>query len=414
MKERSKALIEAASVMYGRRFDPMLISSGSGQGQGRVRLDCFALLRSARNDVLAMTQSGDEDATTRCVPLVRVGDVTTGRASSYYTGPIPAPPMKYVVKKGDIIVSMSGHFNVNRWNDQEALLDLRVMRIRGKHDSSTTDYLFHYLQPVFKRIEETTIGHRTKNLTAKAVNQIEVLLPPYKEQERIAEILNGYTDNITQLKAQIEQRRQQLITFRDELFDIENEPGVTTTTIGEICRHIYGGGTPATSHPEYYHGHIPWLRTQEVDWNLVDDTELKITEAAVEHSQAELIPSGCVIVALYGSTAGKAAINRIPLCTNQACCNLEVDTRQALNEYVFHWLQHEHPHLKALGEGARGNLNATKIKNYPIVIPPLDEQHRIVKAINTFYKETSRLEKELDDRKREYEQQRDFLIITAN
>lgn len=374
---RWKKLTEAASVLYGRHFDTSLITHEATQG----------------------------------TPLVRVGDVTTGKANSYFTGPIPSPPMKYLVKKGDIVVSMSGNFNVNRWNDHDALLDLRVMRIRGKQNSSSTDYLFHYLQPVFKQIESATSGNRTKNLTAKKINEIEVFLPEYKEQQRIVEILNGYYDKIEEIKQQIEQQQKLLITFRDELFDIENEPETITTTLGEICLNIYGGGTPKTSVAEYYQGNIPWLRTQEVDWNYIDDTEMKISQTAVDHSQAELIPPGCVIVAMYGSTAGKAAINRIPLCTNQACCNLQIDPRKALPEYVFHWLQHEHPSLKALGEGPRGNLNASKIKNYPIAIPPLAEQRRIVNDIDTFYKETSQLEQALEDGKREYEQQRGILLI---
>lgn len=377
---RWKKLTEAASVLYGRHFDTSLITHEATQG----------------------------------TPLVRVGDVATGKANSYFTGPIPSPPMKYLVKKGDIIVSMSGNFNVNRWNDQDALLDLRVMRIRGKQNSSSTDYLFHYLQPVFKQIESATFGNRTKNLTAKKINEIEVFLPEYKEQQRIAETLNGYHDKIEEIKQQIEQQQKLLITFRDELFDIEDEPESITSTLGEICLNIYGGGTPKTSVAEYYQGNIPWLRTQEVDWNYIDDTEMKISQTAVDHSQAELIPAGCIIVAMYGSTAGKAAINRIPLCTNQACCNLQIDPRKALPEYVFHWLQHEHPSLKALGEGPRGNLNASKIKNYPIILPPIAEQRRIVNAINTFYKETSQLEQALEDRKNEYERQRDLLIITAN
>lgn len=377
---RWKKLTEAASVLYGRHFDTSLITTSTTQG----------------------------------TPLVRVGDVASGKASSYFTGPIPSPPLKYLVKKGDIIVSMSGNFTTNRWNDNDALLDLRVMRIRGKQNSSSTDYLFHYLQPIFKHIEEETIGHRTKNLTAKKINEIEVFLPEYKEQQRIAETLNGHIDKIERLKEQIDERHKLLITFRDELLNIESHPDATSTTLGEICLNIYGGGTPKTSVAEYYQGNIPWLRTQEVDWNFIQDTDMKISEAAVEHSQAELIPAGCIIVAMYGSTAGKAAINRIPLCTNQACCNLQIDPRKALPEYVFHWLQHEHSSLKALGEGPRGNLNASKIKNYPIIIPPIAEQRRIVNAINTFYKETSQLEQALEDRNGEYLRQRDLLIITAN
>lgn len=365
-----KKLVEIASVRYGRHFSTLLI-------------------------------------TTEGTPLVRVGDVVSGKANNFYTGPIPSPPMKYLVKRGDIVVSMSGYFTVNRWNDSDALLDLRVMRIRGKHDSSDTDYLFHYLQPVFKHIEDTTEGHRTKNLTAKQVNEIEVFLPTFKEQQRIAEVLNAHTDAIDELKTQIALGRQQLVEERQRLFNI---PGVATTTIGGICLKVHGGGTPPTNHPEYYRGDIPWLRTQEIDWNEVTDTEVKISSEALQHSQAELIPAGCVIVAMYGATAGKAAINRIPLSTNQACCNLEVDTTRALPEYVFHYLAREHDHLKSLGEGPRGNLNASKIKGHPIPLPSLEEQRRIVAAIDTFNNNIAALERQVATRIQQYENERDQLM----
>lgn len=374
MHGRNK-LVEIANVRYGRHFESKLITCDSAGPQPSM-------------------------------PMARMGDVASGKASSFYTGPVPSPPLKYLVKRGDIVVSMSGNFNVNRWNDQDALLDLRVMRIRGKANSSDTDYLYHCLQPVFKRIEDRTEGHRTKNLTAKQVNEIEVFLPPFKEQQRLAELLNAHTEAIDALKLQIALSRLQLSQERDRLFNME---GIGMTPLGSLCLHTYGGGTPATSHPEYYKGAIPWLRTQEVDWNEITDTEVKITPEAIAHSQAELVPEGCVIVAMYGATAGKAAINRIPLCTNQACCSLQIDPAMALPEYVFHFLAREHQNLKALGEGPRGNLNATKIKNYPIPLPSVEEQRRIVAAIDTLYNIIRDLELQVAQRIQQYEDCRDQL-----
>ena len=78
--------------------------------------------------------------------------------------------------------------------------------------------------------------------------------------------------------------------------------------IKDVCVNIWSGGTPSTSHKEYYNGNIPWLRTQEVDWDDILDTEIKITEEAIENSSAKMIPSNCVIVAMYGATAAKVAI----------------------------------------------------------------------------------------------------------
>ena len=108
--------------------------------------------------------------------------------------------------------------------------------------------------------------------------------------------------------------------------------------MGEICNRICSGGTPTTSNKSFYNGSIPWLRTQEVNWSDVYDTEIKISEEAVKKSSAKLIPSNCVIIAMYGATAAKVCINRIPLTTNQACCNLEINPQLASYKYVYYWL----------------------------------------------------------------------------
>jgi type I restriction enzyme S subunit len=154
--------------------------------------------------------------------------------------------------------------------------------------------------------------------------------------------------------------------------------------LGEICKNITSGGTPLTNNRKYYDGNIPWLRTQEVDWVDIYDTGVKITEEGLKNSSAKWIPENCVIVAMYGATAAKVGINKIPLTTNQACCNLEIDETQANYKYVFHWLCKEYETLKALGEGTQHNINGQKVKKYKIPIPPLEEQARIVAILDKF------------------------------
>ena len=133
-------------------------------------------------------------------------------------------------------------------------------------------------------------------------------------------------------------------------------------TLGDICVNISSGGTPKSSIKEYYGGIIPWLRTQEVNYNDIVDTEIKITNSGLSNSSAKWIPENCVIVAMYGASAARVAVNKIPITTNQACCNLEIDSAKALYRYVFHWLYKEYENLKALSEGAQPNLNMQKIK----------------------------------------------------
>lgn len=111
--------------------------------------------------------------------------------------------------------------------------------------------------------------------------------------------------------------------------------------VGSLCARVTSGGTPSTKHPEYYGGTIPWLRTQEVDFKPIYDTEIHITDLGLENSSAKWIPANSVIVAMYGATAGRIAIAKVPLTTNQACCNLIVDPQKADYRYVYYALMHE-------------------------------------------------------------------------
>ena len=235
-------------------------------------------------------------------------------------------------------------------------------------------------------------------------------VPPLAEQERIVGILDTFTASIDNLKEQIAQRRKQFDFYRDQLLDLEGKPGVQMKTIQDVCKRICSGGTPSTAHKEYYEGNIPWLRTQEIDWHEINDTEIKITEDAITHSSAKLIPSHCVIVAMYGATAAKVAINKIPLSTNQACCNLEIDASKALYKYVYHWLCKEYLKLKAMGEGSQNNINGQKVKGYPIPLPPLSEQERIVSILDTFEASIANLEAQLEQRQKQYEYYRNKLL----
>ena len=195
-----------------------------------------------------------------------------------------------------------------------------------------------------------------------------------------------------------------------DLIDSLCPNGVEFKPLGEVCNKICSGGTPLTSNKSYYNGSIPWLRTQEVDWQDVYDTEIKISEEAVKNSSAKLIPANCVIVAMYGATAAKVCINRIPLTTNQACCNLEINCSMAYYKYVYYWLCNSYEKLKAMGEGSQNNINSQKIKNFLIPIPPLAVQEEIVRILDRFSNYAAELQAELQARKEQYEYYRNLLL----
>lgn len=155
-------------------------------------------------------------------------------------------------------------------------------------------------------------------------------------------------------------------------------------TIADVCRKVYSGGTPSRKHQEYFEqGTIPWLNTGEIAFNRIYKTENFITEAGLSNSSAKWVPANAVIVAMYGATAARTAIAKIPLTTNQACCNLIVDEEIADYRYVYYYICSQYTKLASLANGgAQQNLNAGQIKEYPMVLPDLLTQKRIADILS--------------------------------
>lgn len=156
------------------------------------------------------------------------------------------------------------------------------------------------------------------------------------------------------------------------------------TNIKSISSRITSGGTPSTKIIEYYNGVIPWLNSKEIDFNSILATEKYITELGLSNSSAKWIVENSIIVAMYGATAGKSAITKIPLTTNQACCNITVDETKSDYRFIYYTLVNSYSELENMATGAaQQNLNARMIADFHILLPPLPEQCAIATVLSS-------------------------------
>ncbi len=287
------------------------------------------------------------------------------------------------------------------------------------HHNQNPKYLSYFFHSSSFFEQKKKIAHGTKVIEVTPSKLLDVIIPvpPLEVQREIVQVLDCFTMLTAELSAELSARKKQYEFYRDQLLSFKKvSPPLTLgwKTLGEICVNICSGGTPSTSHSEYYGGAIPWLRTQEVDWCNIEDTGMKITEKGLANSSAKWIPANCVIVAMYGATAAKVAINKIPLTTNQACCNLEVNENIAIYRYVYHWLCNKYQELKSLGQGSQSNINAATVKSFKIPVPSIDVQKKIVKVLDNFEAICSDLKiglpAEIELRKKQYEYYRDMLL----
>lgn len=154
--------------------------------------------------------------------------------------------------------------------------------------------------------------------------------------------------------------------------------------LGDVCTRVCSGGTPKSTNLSYYGGEIPWLNTKEIDFNRIYSTEKTITDSGLNNSSAKWIAPNTVTVAMYGATAGKSCIVKVPMTTNQACCNLTINDEVADYEFVYYTLKNDYTTLASLANGgAQQNLNAQIIKDYVLKMPSLADQRRIASILSS-------------------------------
>ncbi|MDL2310112.1 restriction endonuclease subunit S [Parabacteroides sp. OttesenSCG-928-B22] len=146
------------------------------------------------------------------------------------------------------------------------------------------------------------------------------------------------------------------------------------------------GATPSRSNKMYYtNGTVSWLKTGDLNDAYIDYIPEKITDLALKECSVRLNPQGSVLIAMYGATIGKIGILNISSTTNQACCAC-ITHLGIYNKFLFYLLMSKKKALQMKAEGgAQPNISKEKIVNFPILLPPTQEQFRIVQAIDSLF-----------------------------
>ena len=189
--------------------------------------------------------------------------------------------------------------------------------------------------------------------------------------------------------------------------------GVEWKKLGEVA-NCFSGGTPKTGNSNFYDGEIPWLRSGEINFNVITKSERNITKEGLEKSSAKMIKKNSVVLAMTGATVGRTAVVEIETSSNQSVAAIETNNRIINYKYLFYFLAKEYNNLKKLGQGALTSLNLSIIKNIKIPVPSIETQEKIVKIFDSYTEYVTelqeKLKKELQARNKQYNYYRDMLL----
>jgi type I restriction enzyme S subunit len=351
------------------------------------------------------------------MPLIRIRDIKPAKASTYYSG---ACIDEYRIKKGDILVGMDGEFNLGRWNDRDGLLNQRVLKLTGKKSCCIAGYLYHYMGPVFKKIEKSTAGGSVKHLSAKVINNILIPIPSLEEQERIVGILDTFTASIDNIKAQIEQRRKQYEGYLDkfyyskkEMIDLANKGEIQTKALDEIGTFTRGRRFVRT---DIVSEGVPCIHYGDMYTHYgvkADTTPTYLTEETAK--KLRFAQNGDVVIVGAGENdidigVGVAWLGEEDVVIHDACYIFKHGINPIYLSYFMRSNNYHQQIKMGVVDGKICSISAKELGRTLIPLPTLARQQEIVSILDTFEASIDNLEAQLEQRQKQYEYYREKLL----
>lgn len=146
-------------------------------------------------------------------PLIRIRDITAGYCSTYFDGKYPS---SHIIHDGDFLLGMDGDFNVRWWQGGDALLNQRCCKLM-LNEKFYAKYVYYLIPFGLKLINDLAYSTTVKHLSVPDILNLTLLVPPLQEQEAIANFLDEKCAEIDGLLADLEEQIKTLRAYEKSL-----------------------------------------------------------------------------------------------------------------------------------------------------------------------------------------------------
>lgn len=263
----------------------------------------------------------------------------------------------------------------------------------------TQKALSKYVYYAFSNFYKKTASYKRHWSKAK---ETSIPIPPLRVQARIVEILDKFTQLEAELEAELEARRKQYAYYRDQLLNFSQYPPLNVNiewkTLGEMAE--IGTGS-SNRQDEAENGVYPFYVRSK---NILRSSTYQFDETAI------IIPGEGGIGDIFHYTEGKYALH-------QRAYRIKVNAENELfPKFLFYYMTNAFkPFILSRCVGATAtSIRKPMLTDFPIPIPPLSEQRRIVDILDRFDTLTNSisegLPKEIALRRKQYAYYRDALL----
>ncbi|EID24941.1 type I restriction modification DNA specificity domain protein [Streptococcus oralis SK1074] len=267
--------------------------------------------------------------------------------------------------------------------------------------------LLKYVYYVLSQTDVSDIVRGTPpKLNQKNLKSIKIPIPPLEIQKKIVQILDKFTEYVTELTSELTSRKKQYSFYRDKLLSFEDEVyQVEWKKLNECLKK--GKGTKITaSQMKLLHKDSAPIRIfaggktyADVNYGDIPDKDIHTEEAIVVKSRGIIDFEYCTE----------------PFSFKNEFWSYSSDNENINLRYIYHYLVHNKEHFQNIANNMQmPQISSNDTEKFKIPVPSLEIQSRIVQVLDNFdmvcHDLNIGLPKEIDLRQKQYEYFREKLL----
>ncbi len=342
--------------------------------------------------------------TDKGIPIIRIQNLTNQDADINRTSFIA--PERYHVFKGDILISWSATLDVYIWQKEEAWLNQHIYKVKVNRNKIIEKYFYWTAKWFMGELNESSHGSTMQHLTTDKFGSFNVPLPPISEQHLITNFLDYETAQIDTLidKQQtliqlLKEKRQAVISHAVTKGLNPDAPMKDSGVefLSKVPEHwkvaklkFYTNQIVDGAHftPTYTDKGIPFLRVTDIHNDSIDMNSIKYIprhehEALIKRCNPQ---KGDLLLSKNGTIGIPKVIDwewEFSIFVSLCLIKFKEPLTSQYAEYFFKSHEIKEQISGLVKQSTVINLHLDKIQSFWFAVPPVSEQHEIVRVLNT-------------------------------
>lgn len=323
------------------------------------------------------------------IPIIRIQNLTNDNASrNYYNGQLDE---KYRVVRGDILISWSATIGVFEWTREDSYLNQHIFKVVFNKLKVNKSFFKYLIKQKINEMLAKVHGSTMKHITKSNFDNIPILLPDIKEQDRIARILDKAEEIRTKKKLANEKLDEFLkSTFIDMFGDpMSNNINIKKEKLGKYLVYVQNGISRRRKIPQNIGNLV--FRIKEIRENYIDYSDInRIPLNEKEKDKYKINNNELLFIRVNGNKdyVGRNAVFRGYIedaYFNDHIMRVKIEERYMNPIYLSRFLnmsfgkEEIRKYIKT--SAGQYTINQQGLSSVELTIPPIEQQNQFAQIV---------------------------------